>query len=244
MPGKYLRGAFIQFMPTFLVPLPNVIIFQFNPETMTHTWQPASPDSTPYADNKPNPLAVKGLPAESFSFNLAMDAGDTIADGASNPVAAVAAGQAIATGIHARLAALEMLLYPSGSFPSVKLLNSISSVANNVLAGNTSKKDTNVPQFVMPTVLFVWGPFRIVPVRVKTLTITERLYDSLLLNPTHAEAQITVDVLTPDEVTALQDNLKKVATAAYNYSQAFRQAMALANLTNGADSIIGMLPIG
>ena len=247
MPGKYLRGAFIQFMPTFLVPLPNVIIFQFNPETMTHTWQPASPDSTPYADNKPNPLAVKGLPSESFSFNLAMDASDTIADvGGSNVVtagvAAAAAVQALATGVHSRIAALEMLLYPSGSFPSVKLLNSVSSIAKNVLAGNSSQKDTDVPQFVMPTVLFVWGPFRIIPVRVKNLTITEKLYDALLLNPTHAEAQITLDVLTPDEVAALQDKLKAVATVAYNYSLAFRQAMALANLTNAADSILGMLP--
>ena len=244
MPGKYLRGAFVQFMPTFLVPLPNIIIFQFNPETMTHTWQPAAPDSTPSAGNKPNPLAVKGLPGESFSFNLAMDANDMIADGNSNPVAAAAAGLATATGIHSRLAALEMLLYPTGSFASASLLGSVSSLASNVLANTSSKKKTNVPQFVMPTVLFVWGPFRIVPVRLKSLTITEKLYDALLLNPTHAEAQVGVDVLTPDEVTALQDSLKQVATVAYNYSQAFRQAMALANLANAADSIIGMLPFG
>jgi hypothetical protein len=244
MPGKYLRGAFVQFMPTFLVPLPNVIIFQFNPETMTHTWQPSAPDATPYADNKPNPLAVKGLPGESFSFNLAMDSSDMIAEGGSNPVAAAAAGLATATGLHSRLSALEMLLYPTGSFPSVKLLGSVSAVANSVLGGSSSKKKTKVPQFLMPTVLFVWGPFRIVPVRVKSLTITEKLYDALLLNPTHAEAQVGVDVLTPDEVTALQDSLKQVATVAYNYSQAFRQAMALANLANAADSIIGMLPLG
>ena len=244
MPGKYLRGAFIQFMPTFLVPLPNVILFQFNPETMTHTWTPSSPDSTPYADNKPNPLAVKGLPGESFSFNLAMDSSDMIADGGSNPVAAAAAVLAEGTGLHSRLAALEMLLYPTGSFTSAKLLGSVSAIANSVLAGASSKKKTEVPQFVLPTVLFVWGPFRIVPVRIKSLSITEKLYDSLLLNPTHAEAQVGVDVLTPDEVTALQDSLKQVATVAYNYSQAFRQAMALANLANAADSIIGMLPIG
>lgn len=246
MPGKYLRGAFIQFMPTFLVPMPYVIIFQFNPETMTHSWQPAAKDSQL---SKANPLAVEGLPSESFSFNLAMDASDTIADaGGSNLLAAgvgaAAAAQAIATGVHSRLAALEMLLYPSGSFKSIALLNSVSDLAKNVLAATKSKKKTNVPQFLMPTVLFVWGPFRIIPVRVKSLTITEKLYDALLLNPTHAEAQITLDVLTPDEVTALQDKLKEVATVAYNYSQAFRQTMALANLTNDADSILGMLPFG
>ena len=34
----YLRGALVEFMPTGLIPIPNVIVFQFNPETMTHTW--------------------------------------------------------------------------------------------------------------------------------------------------------------------------------------------------------------
>jgi hypothetical protein len=243
MPGKYLRGAFVQFMPTFLVPLPNVIIFQFNPETMTHSWEPAAPGTTG-AGQKPNPLAVQALPKESFSFNLAMDASDTIADANLNPIALAAAGLAEGTGLHSRLAALEMMLYPSGAFDSSKLLGTASVAVAPSLLGGSSKKKTNVPQLVMPTVLFVWGPFRIVPVRVKTLTITEKLYDSLLLNPTHAEAQVGLEVLTPDEVIALKDSLKKVAVVAYNYSLAFRQAMALANLANAADSVIGMLPIG
>ena len=45
MSGFVLKGALVEFMPTFLpVPLPNVIVFQYNPETMTHTWtQPARP---------------------------------------------------------------------------------------------------------------------------------------------------------------------------------------------------------
>lgn len=239
MPGKYLRGAFVQFMPTFLVPLPNVIIFQYNPETMTHTWTPSAPDTTPYSDNKPNPLAVKGLPGESFSFNLMMDSSDTIADGS-----AVTAGIATATGLYSRLSALEMLLYPTGSFTSNQLLGSVSSALSSALGGSTPAKVTNVPQYMMPTVLFVWGPARIVPVRLTSLTITEKLYDALLLNPTHAEAQVGLQVLTPDEVAALTDTLKQVATVAYDFSQAFRQAMALANLANAAEGIIGMLPIG
>ena len=39
------------------------------------------------------------------------------------------------------------------------------------------------------------------PVRVTALTVTERLYDRALLNPTHAEVQITLRVLTSDELT-------------------------------------------
>lgn len=239
MPGKYLKGAFVQFMPTFLVPLPNVIVFQYNPETMTHSWTPSAPDTTPSTDSKPNPLAVKGLPGESFSFNLVMDSSDTIADGS-----AVTAGIATATGLYSRLSALEMLLYPTGSFTSNQLLGTVSSALSSALGGSAPAKVTNVPQYMMPTVLFVWGPARIVPVRITNLTITEKLYDALLLNPTHAEAQVGVQVLTPDEVAALSDTLKEVATVAYDFSQAFRQAMALANLANAAEGIIGMLPFG
>lgn len=248
MPGKYLRGAFVQMMPGFTLPTPNVILFQYNPESLTHTWQPAAPDMKPYptADAKShvNPLAVEGLPGESFSFTLAMDANDMIADGGSNVVAATAAGLATATGIYSRLCALEMLMYPTGAFPSSGLVGTITAAALNAATGTTSGSTNNVPQFILPTVLFIWGPARIVPVRVTSITITEKLYDALLLNPTHAEAQISLQVLTPDEVLALQDSLKQVAMAAYNYSLAFRQAQALANLTNGADTILGMLPFG
>lgn len=239
MPGKYLKGAFVQFMPTFLVPLPNVIIFQYNPETMTHTWTPSAPEVTQDANNKPNPLAVKGLPGESFSFTLAMDSSDTIADGS-----AVTSGLATATGLYSRLAALEMLLYPTGSFTSGDLLGSVSSAIGSALGGSSATPAANVPQYTMPTVLFVWGPNRILPVRLTSLSITEKLYDALLLNPTHAEATVGIQVLSPDEVSALSDSLKQVATVAYDYSQAFRQAMALANLANAAESIIGMLPFG
>jgi len=238
MPGKYLKGAFVQFMPTFLVPLPNVVIFQYNPETITHTWTPAVPDTTASGNNKPNPLAVTGLPGESFSFNLAMDANDMIADGSP-----VAVGLATATGIYSRLAALEMLLYPTGSFTSNQLLGSVSSAISSALGGSAHQTDPTVPQYMMPTVLFIWGPERILPVRLTSLTITEKLYDSLLLNPIHAEAQVGMTVLTPDEVSALSDSLKSVATVAYDFSQAFRQAMAIANLANAVESIIGMLPL-
>jgi hypothetical protein len=248
MPGKYLKGAFIQMMPTILVPLPNVIIFQFNPETMTHTWTPASKDTTAQpGGGQPNPLAVKGLPGESFSFTLAMDANDMIADGSR-----VAVGLATASGIYSRLAALEMLLYPTGAFSSGGgLLGTVSaaasaagSLASSIGGSGTTQPDRTVPQSTLPTVLFVWGPGRILPVRVTTLTITERLYDALLLNPTHAEAQIGLTVLTPDEIVAIEDSLKQVAKTAYEYSQGLRQALAVANLANAAESIIGMLPLG
>lgn len=225
MAGKYMRGALVQFMPTFLVPLPNVIIFQYNPETIAHTW------SQPQAQqDRSNPLAVRGMPGETFSLSISMDAGDMIADGS-----AVAEGIARVSGVYSRLAALEMLLFPTNSAADT-LLGSLS-------VGAGSGVDRSVPESQMPVVIFVWGPGRIVPVRVTSLTITEKLYDEFL-NPTHADASISMTVLTPEELLALGDDpLKEVAKAAYTYSQMLREGLAVANLANSVESIVGMLPI-
>ena len=108
MAGNYLRGAFIQYNNSFPIPVPNLILFQYNPETMTHTWTPAQSGGSNSAGQSPsNPLAVIGPPEEAFSFDLVMDSNDTIAD--NNPGVAQLAE---VSGVYPRLAALEMLLFP------------------------------------------------------------------------------------------------------------------------------------
>jgi hypothetical protein len=92
--------------------------------------------------------------------------------------------------------------------------------------------------------LFIWGTGRIVPVRVTGLSITEQLFDPAL-NPIHAEAQLTLEVLTPAELAAASgdgDVLGTLATVAYNYTLALRQELAIANLANAGESVIGMIP--
>jgi hypothetical protein len=237
MAGNYMRGALVQFMETFLLPLPNVIIFQYNPETITHTW--TQPEAGGGGDTaRTNPLAVRGLPGESFSLSISMDANDTIADGS-----AITAGIAEISGVYSRLAALEMLLFPvetdgGGLLGSV----SLSVGAGGASLGGSASADRPVVQMEAPVVLWVWGPGRIVPVRVTSLTITEKLFDGLL-NPTHADAQLSLRVLTPEELSAFSGILAPIARAAYIYSQGLRQALAIANLANAAESVVGMLPI-
>jgi hypothetical protein len=236
MAGKFLRGAFVQFMETFLLPLPSVIVFQFNPESIAHTWTPAQATET----EDDNPLAVSGPPGESFDFTLAMDASDMMADGSP-----VAQGIATLSGIYTRIAALEMLLQPTGGGGG-GLLGSVSLSAGGLsiggaLGGGGVKR--SIPASQLPTVLFVWGPGRILPVKVNTLSITETLYDPLLLHPIHAEARIGLQVLTPRELQHVSGPLAEVARMAYTYSKTLREGLAIANLANAAESIIGMLPI-
>lgn len=245
MAGKFLRGALIEFTEVFPIPVPNIILFQFNPETMTHSWTPAQTGGGGGAGAsgasgggaQTNPLAVRGAPGESFSFSLAMDAGDMIADGG--------AGEALATvsGVYTRLAALEMLLYPTAP-PGGGLLGSVSSaISSAVGGGGPPAPQRSVPASQLPTVLFVWGPGRILPVKVTSLSITEKLYDPILLNPTHADATIGLQVLTPEELAYVDGPLGSLARTAYSFSQKLREGLAIANLANAVESVIGMLPI-
>jgi len=238
MPGQYFRGAFIEFTSAFLVPIPNVILFQYNPETLTHTWSPAAPASGGAAGpGSNNPLAVTGNPGEEFSFSLALDSQDIIADG-SPPAAALAQ----ASGIYPTLAALEMLLFPSSSTGGSALALA-SSVGGSLLSGSSSGVSRSVPVSVVPTVLFVWGPGRILPVRVTSLRVTEKLYDPTLLVPTHADAEIGLKVLTQNEIDALDDGLvKDLVQTAYSAMSTLRGVLAVANIVNSADALAGMLP--
>lgn len=235
MAGKFIKGALVEFMPTFSIPIPNVIIFQYNPEEMTHSWTQAESAQATNAQNETNPLAVKGVPGESFSFTIKMDAKDMIADG--NPVAE---GIATVSGIYSRLAAIEMLQFPTKADPGSKLVKSVSAAAAG--GGTSTEAARDVPVMQVPTVLFVWGSGRIVPVRVTQLSITEKFHDAFL-NPTHAEATLGLRVLTLEELKFVNGPLKELAQGAYKYSQTLREGLAVANLANAVESVIGMLPI-
>jgi|HubBroStandDraft_6_1064221.scaffolds.fasta_scaffold04201_7 hypothetical protein len=233
-----LKGALISYMPSFLTTVPNVIVFQISPETITHSWSQPAPGSQSADGERTrfDPLAVTGVPGEKFSFTLMMDANDEIADIATNPVAA---GLATATGAYTHLAALEMLQFPV--VPASTLRGQVSSAIRSFQADQCSAPTISVPASQLPVVLFVWGPQRILPVRVTQLQITEKLYDELL-NPVQVEAQIELSVLTPDELVKVPPLIRGVANVAYVYTQSLRQLHAIANASGlAADTVIGMV---
>jgi hypothetical protein len=232
-----LKGALVSFTPTFLTPAPNVTVFQFNPETMTHTWsQPdrggqAAPSSGIQAGN---PLAVPGMPGEEFSLTVVFDSNQDIEDRIP-----VSAQLGEVSGVYTRLAALEMMLYPVTGNSMSSLLGQASAALG---LGGAAGSGSQVPDSTVPVVLFVWGPYRIVPVRVTGLTITEKLYDEVL-NPVHAEVQLRLRVLTPAELNAAKTSnqvLARLATLAYTYTLGVRQVGAVANLGN---AVVGLAEI-
>jgi hypothetical protein len=213
------KGALVRLVMVGGVPVPNVVIFQFNPESIRHSWSQgmaAGAEGTP-ARTTSSPLAASGPPQESFSFSISLDVTDQLAD-PSVPVRLVARQ----SGLYPRLAALELLLHP------------------NPIGALTAAGGRTTPAAELPVVLFVWGSTRIVPVRVTSLSITEKLYDADL-NPTHAEAALELHVLTADDLRSVTGPSGALATAAYTYTQGGRLALAVANIGVVTQDVIGML---
>lgn len=197
-----LKGAFIKYDNDILTGPPNIIMFQFNPETMTRN---------PYFEHGPTSNAewwnMQGPPSESIGFMLRLDASDQLAR--ANPIA-------IEGGILPSLCALELLMYP---------------VETIDLSFGKSKKYYYKPE-KLPLVLFIWGIHRMLPVVIKSLSITEQEYDTRL-NPTRAEVNVSLDVVTPP-------NLDGFAEGAYKYTQAIKKSMAAFNLANSAELLGSM----
>jgi hypothetical protein len=243
MTGPTLKGALISFLPSGglgIPSMPNVIAFQINPESITHAWtEPVAPQPPSDPKIRYSPLAVTGVPGETFSFTLMLDSDQQITDVATDPVSGAFA---VASGLYTSLAALELLQFPTPA-PAGSLVGQVSAAAGAAAQGTSAAAGAskNVPLSQVAISLFVWGSQRIVPVRVTAFSVSEKLFDATL-NPTHAEAQITLAVLTPDELAAVQGPMAGLANAAYNYTQGLRQVQAVANLGESAASILGMLP--
>ena len=204
-----LKGAFINLGAGLLGALPNIVVFQFNPDRVTRTPSLVQPPPRDDGSGSHNSSQQPGQPAETYGFTLRLDATDQLA--ASNPIAA-------ASGILPAVSALELLMIPKGSL-SIDLFN---------LGGG--KKPHQHPPDRLPTVLFFWGPFRIFPVNVTSLSIIETEYDQLL-NPVRAEITVNLQVLTPNQLA--KD--ATIARGAYKYSQGVKEVMAALNLANAVE---------
>jgi len=259
-----LKGALIYFNAPMLTPEPNMIVFQYNPESMARSFTPwAAPAQSVVAERNargklesPDDLRAYGEtlaklsqpydPAETFSLALEFDAADMLEFPELNPMA-------VQVGVADRLAALEMLLYPSndgsadaGLQPSPASTLSTDNPAQ--LKSDVAKLEADLKSRDAPIVLFFWGPGRIVPVRIQSLTIDEQQY-SATLYPTRAKATIGLRVLDLDDLTQLSaDPARKGATelarACYSHTLARKRSLARDSVSISRGSgILGMLPI-
>jgi len=161
------KGAIVGLDPAN--PLASVIVFQYNPDTMTRT---LTAQAAAAQADRSEVLRLKGPPEEKISLEVDIDATDQLETGS---------GLAGSLGIHPTLASLEMLLYPKSAV----------AIANEVLM-NIGVIEVIPPE--APLTLFIWGIKRVVPVRLTQLSITEEAFDTSL-NPIRARARIELRVL-------------------------------------------------
>lgn len=242
-----LKGALVQFSaPLPLpIPIPNIILFQYNPESVTRSFTPYDPvmlerQRAGASSGGGGPLATQPIigdsqpfdPTETFTLSLLIDATDSLEEPLKSPLELV-------VGVADRMAALEMLMYPNKTVPGAGLL----SVAASALQGATGAPTTVDPRRTVPTTIFVWGPGRIVPVRITSFNIEEVQYNQLLY-PHRAKVNVGMRVLTTrDFPTAegVEDKVEyKIARFCYDFTFAQKQILALANFYNTVASVLDM----
>ena len=224
---KVSKGALIELTEPFLGPVPNIIPFQYNPETLTRTitpWQPLGSDEESAESGGGNSLSQPYDPGETIDLTLELDATDDLEQPDQNPVAVV-------SGVADRIAALEKLLYPSSATAG---LGALAEAVSGLFGGDV------VPRRQTPVLLFVWGPGRIVPVRLTTFRVEEQAFLPTLY-PIRARVVIKLRVLTDANFTG-DSTAEKIARTAYRYTRTQRELLARAGLAANPDAILGILP--
>lgn len=209
MPQATTRAALIEYTSDFPATLPNLVIFQFNPEQLTRSIE------IPQRPTGPEALEVTQAgdpPTENISFTARFDASDRLSR--DQPVTR-------ASGIGPELAALQQMARPTGTL--VGLLGQAVDAIGSLISPPQSSS-VPVPRDHYPRVLFVWGVYRILPVVISQLSITETKFD-FLLNPTQADVQMTLSVITP---SCCADDPLMIGAAAYSSSA--RELLAAANI--------------
>ena len=154
----------------------RIISLQYNPDTLTRTFQVQS-----YSEggDRSEALRLKSSPIETIKLEAEIDATDQLEFPDQNP-------NIVQNGIHAQLAALETMLYPS----SEALQNNHRQAGRGVL---------EIVPMEAPLSLFVWSKHRAVPVRVSEFSVTEEAFDPSL-NPIRAKINLGLRVLSVNDL--------------------------------------------
>jgi hypothetical protein len=94
----------------------------------------------------------------------------------------------------------------------------------------------------VPIVLFFWGPGRIVPVRITSFSVDEQAY-SPILYPIRAKVTVGLKIIDGACIEDDGSAVVKIAKGCYTFTRAQKEALALANVANSVESIMGMLPL-
>jgi hypothetical protein len=208
---RLLKGALVGF--DLLNPLASVVAFQYNPDTMQRTLEARAAGGE---GDRSEAMRLTGPPKETIRLSVEIDATDQLEK--QDPIAA-------RTGVYPALSALEMMLYPKSALV----------IANTVLAAAGT---IEILPMQAPFVLFVWGPARVLPVRISSFSITEEAFDPLL-NPIRAKVELSLTVLGYNDLS-----LTNPGSFIFLAHQIAKEAMATLNVLNSAQNVAQGLELG
>jgi hypothetical protein len=228
--AKILRGAFVEYG---LSALPLFVVFQFNPEKITRSRSASFSVPSSEQDEESSSgesyrwltmrefhkkhkdlielqkLQEASVQEESISFDIRLDATDSISE-----------GDFIASqfGIAPQLATLEQMILPKGESLLGGLVDKLLSDKIGFSFTGTEKP---------PIILFIWGRTRVMPVNITSMSIVEEEF-SFDLAPTRATVSVSLEVIEGE-------NLPYKFTQA---ARELMTVLNLANLPNLANTII------
>jgi hypothetical protein len=219
-----LRGALIEYGTSLIGPIPNVVIFQFNPESLSRTLQ-IPPRPTGATQREVTQAGEKTF--EKITFKAHFSAANMLDE-----------GKVLAElfGIGPQLAALEKMVLPSSKLAGL-IGAAIDAIGDALGGGGNDAPAQPIPREKYPRILFIWGLTRVLPVTIDSMTISELEYDSIL-NPIRAEVDITLSVIAVDDCS---DDV--LAKGALEFSTIAKEAQAIANLANTAEQIVELIPL-
>lgn len=198
------KGALVSTPATassFLTDNSTVIPFQYNPENMQRSVKP----NMAGGESQDRTLAVmyKGPPVQTITIVIEFDASTGLENGDETE---------LKHGVYAQLAALELLLTPT----TKAILKTHKQL---------TKGQIEITPFTTPNIYFVWGPSRVLPVKIENYSVDEQGFD-VNLNPIKANVTLNLTVLNCSDVAqenqaysqyiTYQQNMEEIAKSAYS----------------------------
>ncbi len=223
---KLISGAFVQLLEDIIGFVPNIVTFQYFPETVTRALEPWNPMEVDDADRGSQAPTVQpfDVPQKFSGFQLVFDATDGM--NAAHPVYDQ-------FGVEPQLAALRKLTQASEGLLG-DLVSSFKDLAG--IGGGEAKRPT-----VAPTLL-VLGKRVALPVRITSYT-EEVTIHSPTLYPIMATVSLDMEVMTPDMLRCSNSPAAKVAVACYEYTRLQEDAAAILNVGNAHSAVSSFIPI-
>jgi hypothetical protein len=178
---RVCKGALMEFKDGVGGIIERVVVFQYNPEKIARKLSAITgyTNTGTQAVNQPSSeRQASTTPVETINLTLELDATDQLENPSENPMV-------VGSGVLPTLSAIEMMMYPERH-----------SIIERNRERVTSERTISTRQ---PTVLFIWGNSRIMPVRLTSLSIIEEAFDTNL-NPIRAKVELEMKLLNDTEM--------------------------------------------